>query len=54
MDTRDTAGIGSVFKFYLVNASGKIVDSNTTSRDGDGFRIVTSKSKGIVGIYVDD
>lgn len=54
MDTRDAAGIGSVFKFYLVNASGKIVDSNTTSRDGDGFRIVTSKSKGIVGIYVDD
>ena len=54
MDTRDTAGIGSVFKFYLVNASGKIVDSNTTSRDGDCLRIVTSKSKGIVGIYVDD
>ncbi len=43
-DTR-VNGVGIVTKYYLVNTSGKIIDSNTKSKDGNDYYIVTSKSK---------
>lgn len=53
-DERDSEGRGTVRKYYLVNSSGKIIDSNAKSRDGNDYYIVTSKTKGIVGVYLED
>lgn len=53
-DERDSEGRGTVRKYYLVNSAGKIIDSNAKSRDGNDYYIVTSKTKGIVGVYLED
>lgn len=53
-DERDSDGTGIVRKYYLVNSSGKIIDSNAKNKDGNDYYIVTSKTKGIVGVYLED
>lgn len=53
-DERDSEGRGTVRKYYLVNSSGKIIDSNAKNKDGNDYYIVTSKTNGIVGVYLED
>lgn len=54
VDGRDDKGTGSITKYWLVNTSGKVIDTNTKSKDGNDYYIVTSKTNGIVGVYVED
>lgn len=54
IDERDSEGRGTVRKYYLINSSGKIIDSNAKNKDGNDYYIVTSKTNGIVGVYLED
>ncbi len=54
VDGRDDKGTGNITKYWLVNTSGKVIDTNTKSKDGNDYYIVTSKTNGIVGVYVED
>lgn len=46
--------VSILIRFLLVNTSGNVIDTNSKNKDGNDYYIVNSKSKGIVGIYVED
>ena len=49
----DSKGL-SANEFFLVNTSGKVIDSKTKSKDGNDFVFVTKKGGEILAIYSED
>ena len=41
-------------KYFLVNTSGKVIDSKSKNKDGNDFQYVVAKGGKIIGIYVED
>ena len=40
--------------FFLVNTSGKVIDSKSKNRDGNDYYYVVQKGGKIVAVYVED
>ena len=40
--------------YFLVNTSGKVIDSKSKNKDGNDFQYVVAKGGKIIGIYVED
>ena len=49
----DGNGMGTD-KYFLVNTSGKVIDSKSKNKDGNDFQYVVAKGGKIIGIYVED
>lgn len=41
-------------EYFLVNTSGKVIDSKSKNKDGNDFQYVVAKGGNILGIYVED
>ena len=41
-------------KFFLVNTSGKVIDSKSKNKDGNDYQFVVAKGGSILGYYVED
>ena len=41
-------------KYFLVNTSGKVIDSKSKNKDGNDYQYVVAKGGKILGIYVED
>ena len=40
--------------FFLVNTSGKVIDSKSKNKDGNDYQFVVAKGGSILGYYVED
>ena len=40
--------------FFLVNTSGKVIDTKSKNKDGNDYNFVVSKGGSILGYYVED
>ena len=40
--------------FFLVNTSGKVIDSKSKNKDGNDYQFVVAKGGAILGYYVED
>ena len=43
-----------VADFFLVNTSGKVIDSKSKNKDGNDYNFVVAKGGSILGYYVED
>ena len=41
-------------EFFLVNTSGKMIDSKSKNKDGNDYNFVVAKGGSILGYYVED
>ena len=41
-------------QFFLVNTSGKVIDSKSKNKDGNDYQFVVAKGGAILGYYVED
>ena len=41
-------------EFFLVNTSGKVIDSKSKNKDGNDYQFVVAKGGSILGYYVED
>ena len=41
-------------EFFLVNTSGKVIDSKSKNKDGNDYQFVVAKGGAILGYYVED
>ena len=51
--TKTTYGVNKD-KYFLVNTSGKVVDSKSKNKDGNDYQYVVAKGGQILAIYVED